>query len=444
MAFSTGLAGMRVFSYSAASVLGLLMVSNTLAPVLTTRSERAIVNAPSYLITAPIDGVVQGMTMNTGSRLRDGETVARIRNVSVDQAKLVELRLRVSEMTQEITQRNLRLKTFETQAAQLSDQVLRMQREVLGNLENELAINQTRIERLEATLGLAKGAAARQAKLQTAGIVSKTVAEDQLVTADIVQSQLDELQLGKRQLVERLNAARKGIIVGIDSGQVPTLQAEWRSATQAIALLKGEISTQEDGLRAVIAMRDAEEHRVSLLSETSVEVQGQSEVTTLAIEDGMAARAGDTLARAVRCDQRVIVAIFPERTASKLGPGTAMKISSPDWPEPVPAKVTSILPRTTDTEDTRYVLPFPPTERREFYVMIQPEAAPPQTGGMACGVGAWVTAELQEGTLPQLSAGVRGLLDTALAAIKPNSALAASEDTAFPRHEIAHDVASGL
>lgn len=65
---SSSLAEVRVFSYSIAGVLGLLLASSATGPIFSARSERAIINAPVELITAPIDGILTEMSLEPDRR----------------------------------------------------------------------------------------------------------------------------------------------------------------------------------------------------------------------------------------------------------------------------------------------------------------------------------------------------------------------------------------
>ena len=94
--------GMRVFSFSAAGVLGLLLVSGSMPAVLSDSTDRAIIDAPVDLITSPIKGVVSSLTINPGDPVAAGQSLAVVQDNAVDPAKLIELNLKAAELDSRI------------------------------------------------------------------------------------------------------------------------------------------------------------------------------------------------------------------------------------------------------------------------------------------------------------------------------------------------------
>ena len=60
---------LRVSSLAVAGVLALLLLNAVVPPIIADQSDRAVVNAPVTLLTAPIEGEIDSLTMSPGHAL---------------------------------------------------------------------------------------------------------------------------------------------------------------------------------------------------------------------------------------------------------------------------------------------------------------------------------------------------------------------------------------
>src|ERR1700712_2764005 len=82
---------LRASSLVVASILSLLMITTVVPPIVADQSDRAVVNAPITLLTAPIDGEIDSMSGSAGRSVRAGESLARITNVRLDRGTLISI-----------------------------------------------------------------------------------------------------------------------------------------------------------------------------------------------------------------------------------------------------------------------------------------------------------------------------------------------------------------
>jgi hypothetical protein len=61
---------LRVSSLVVASILSLLLINAVVPPIVADQSDRAVVNAPVTLLTAPIDGEIDSLTLAPVTRLK--------------------------------------------------------------------------------------------------------------------------------------------------------------------------------------------------------------------------------------------------------------------------------------------------------------------------------------------------------------------------------------
>src|ERR1700682_6843766 len=82
---------LRASSLVVASVLSLLMITTVVPPIVADQSDRAVVNAPITLLTAPIEGEIDSLTISPGHTVEAGDSLARISNVRLDRGTLISL-----------------------------------------------------------------------------------------------------------------------------------------------------------------------------------------------------------------------------------------------------------------------------------------------------------------------------------------------------------------
>jgi hypothetical protein len=93
---------LRLSSLGVASVLSLLLINAVVPPIVADQSDRAVVNAPVTLLTAPIDGEIDSLTMSPGHAAEAGDALARISNVRLDRGTLISLQEKAGDAREKI------------------------------------------------------------------------------------------------------------------------------------------------------------------------------------------------------------------------------------------------------------------------------------------------------------------------------------------------------
>src|SRR5438046_10713019 len=82
---------LRVSAIGVAGLLSALMITAVAPPLVADQSDRAVVNAPVTLLTAPISGEIDALSAAPGSDVRSGDMLAQISNSRLDRATLISL-----------------------------------------------------------------------------------------------------------------------------------------------------------------------------------------------------------------------------------------------------------------------------------------------------------------------------------------------------------------
>jgi len=401
----------RVGAYSVATVLAVLMTSATLPPLLADQSDRAVINAPITLLTAPISGEVPQVLGRVGQRLEPGEAVANIHNGRVDKTTLIQLDGKVEELQGSLLATRQKKDADNKYVAALDAEIRRQADQTVGRLESEVAEARARVSSADAE-GLARKAVVdRQQSLINRDVVSATIVRpaEQHYAAARFDKDAEVARLNQR--IAQLDGLKKGIFVGNELNSLAVLAQKRRDLAfdaQRMAIEESQLAVTLKGQQALL---DAERKRHASLSDATLRATNGGVILNLGVAPGRHVSPGDLVATLVDCEQAFVVGIFSYRQAQELAVGTPVRVSASGEQAPRRGTVSEILPKTNDKTDEQYAVPFPPTERREMYVLVglDKDSAPagatvPATARTSpCQVGQWVTVTRENGWIPSAS-----------------------------------------
>ncbi len=401
---------LRVSSLVVASILSLLLINAVVPPIVADQSDRAVVNAPVTLLTAPIDGEIDSLTISPGHAVEAGDSLARISNVRLDRGTLISLEERAGDA---------REKLAATQAKKDSDRAYlkSLDSEIADQIEQLKAQFQSQIVELRARVAQSESLSAEKKALvdRQSDMVARDAASTYMLkpTAQQYSAALhnaDAENAKLNQKIVQLDALEKGIYVGDDLIAIGNLVQKRRD----IDLDEKRMEIEEKELSAVLEdhqrLIDKEQKRLDTLAAANVRVTTAGNILNVGAAPGRHVNAGDTLASLVDCDKRFVVAIFSYRQGQSMKVGTSVRVDGASFGSGI---VTAVLPKTSDKIDERFAVPFPQTERRELYAIIapdnrtggtvHPEAAAQREQPTPCTVGQWVTVTKDDGIVPSMS-----------------------------------------
>ena len=401
---------LRVSSLAVASILSLLLVNAVVPPIVADQSDRAVVDAPVALLTAPIDGEIESLTMSPGHAVEAGDTLARISNVRLDRTTLISLEEKASDA---------REKLAAAQGKKDSDRAyLKMTDSEIANQAEQLKVQfQSQIVELRARVAQSESQSAEKKALvdRQSDMVARDAASmymlkptTQQYSAALHNADAENAKLNQK--IAQLDALEKGIYVGDDLIAVGSLVQKRRD----IDLDEKRMEIEEKQLSAVLEdlqrLIDTERKRLDTLAEANVRVTTTGNILNVGAAPGRHVNAGDSLASLVDCDKRFVVAIFSYRQGQSMKVGTRVRVDGASFGSGI---VTAVLPKTSDKIDDRFAVPFPQTERRELYAIIAPdsrtagavhaESAVQHEQPASCNVGQWVTVTKDDGIVPSMS-----------------------------------------
>ncbi|WP_439399587.1 HlyD family secretion protein [Bradyrhizobium sp. PMVTL-01] len=400
---------LRASSLLIAGVLSVLLVSAVVPPIIADQSDRAVVNAPLTLLTAPIDGEIGSLSKQIGNAVEPGNSLALISNARVDKSALIALEQKTSDA---------RAKLEATKQKKISDKayVKALNSEIDGQTAMLQAQFQSQIVALRAKVAESDSLSQAKKSLvdRQSTLVARNAASMDMLnptkaqySAALHNADVDRAKLNQK--IAQLESLQKGIYVGDDLVSTGTLIQKRRDIELDATRMEIEENELSAALRDQQALVDRERQRIASLSGADVVISTPGTILTMGVTPGRRVTAGDALASLVDCNKRFVVAIFSYRQAESMKVGTRVRIDNADFKS---GTVESILPKTTDKVDERYAVPFPQTERRELYAIIAPDEAgsgAAKFGPAAssettpCTVGQWVTVTKDKALVPSLS-----------------------------------------
>ena len=407
---------LRVSSLVVAGILSLLLINAVVPPIVADQSDRAVVNAPITLLTAPIDGEIDSVTMSPGHAVEAGDSLARISNVRLDRGTLISLEEKAGEAREKLaaTQGNKQsdlayLKTIDSEIASQTDQLK-------AQFQSQIAELRARVAQSESMSAEKKALVDRQSDMVARDAASTYMLKPTAQQYSAALHNADAENAKLNQKIAQLDALQKGIYVGDDLIAIGNLVQKRRD----IDLDEKRMEIEEKELFAVLEdhqrLIDKEQKRLDTLAAANVRVTTAGNILNVGAAPGRHVNAGDSLASLVDCEKRFVVAIFSYRQGQSMQVGTHVRVDGASFGS---GMVSAVLPKTSDKIDDRFAVPFPQTERRELYAIItpdtrtddtvHPEAAAQREQSTPCTVGQWVTVTKDDGIIPSVSVTWRRL-----------------------------------
>ncbi|TGD94928.1 HlyD family efflux transporter periplasmic adaptor subunit [Methylobacterium nonmethylotrophicum] len=412
----------RLSAYSVATVLALLMTTATLPPLLADQSDRAVINAPISLLTAPIAGEMTRVSASIGQTLRPGETVAQIHNARVDRTTLIALDSKVEELRGSLLAARQKKDSDNAYVAALDLEIRRQIEQMLAKLDGEVAEARARLAAADAEGQSTQAVVRRQQDMVERNNASIDLLRPTQHKLEAARFEKDAEAAKLTQKLAELGALKKNVFVGNQSNSLAVLTQKRRDLAFDAQRLAIEETQLAASLTSLQGLQASERMRLDSLTDARMQAANGGVVLSLGAAQGRHVSPGDSVATLVDCEQAFAVGIFSYRQAQDLAVGTTVRISAAGTTIPQRGWVSEILPKTSDRTDQQYAVPFPQTERREMYVLVSldPTSAPaveaaeisgpaaadvPQAARRTtpCSVGQWVTITRENGWIPSAS-----------------------------------------
>src|ERR1700716_866554 len=401
---------LRVSSLVVASILSLLLLNAVVPPIVADQSDRAVVNAPITLLTAPIDGEIDSLTINPGHAVEAGDALARISNVRLDRGTLISLQEKAAEAREKLAAAVANKNSDRAYLKSLDADIATQIEQLKAQFQSQIAELRARVAESDSLSSAKKALVERQSDMVAHNAASMDMLKPTTHQYSAALHNVDAENAKLNQKISQLDALGKGIYVGDDLIAIGTLVQKRRD----VDLDEKRMEIEEKETSAVLEdhqrLIDVEQKRLDTLAQANVRVTAAGNILNVGAGPGRHVNAADTLASLVDCDKRFVVAIFSYRQGQSMKVGTRVRVDGASFGSGI---VTAVLPKTSDKVVDSYAIPFPQTERRDLYAVITPDnrtdgTVPPEVAAQrgeptSCNVGQWVTVTKDDGIIPSMS-----------------------------------------
>src|SRR5437899_4770909 len=219
---------LRVSSLAVASILSLLLVNAVVPPIVADQSDRAVVNAPVALLTAPIDGEVESLTRNPGHAVEAGDTLARISNVRLDRTTLISLEEKASDAREKLAAAQGKKDSDRAYLKMTDSEIANQAEQLKVQFQSQIAELRARVAQLESQSAEKKALVDRQSDMVARDAASTYMLKPTTQQYSAALHNADTENAKINQKVAQLDALEKGIYVGDDLIEVGNLVQKWR------------------------------------------------------------------------------------------------------------------------------------------------------------------------------------------------------------------------
>jgi multidrug resistance efflux pump len=397
------------------TILSILMMTAVMPPLVADQSDRAMVDAPITLLTAPIEGEIKTLSVPLDSSLRTDNLLARISNTRVDRGTLISLEDKVVDTREKLQSTQAKAVADRQYLASLDAEIADQTGQVTSQLRSQIVELRARVAESDALSAEKRALVDRQTNMVDRNAASMDMLRPTTQQYSATLHKADAARAKLDQKIGQLDALQQGIYIGDDLVTAATLAQKRRD----IDLDAKRMEIEEKELSAVLRDKqqliETERKRLAEMAAADIRIPTAGKILNVSATPGRLVKAGDSIASLIDCEKRFVVAIFSYRQGQSMAVGTRVRVEGTSFRAGV---VTEIIPKTSDRTDERFAVPFPQTERRELYAIIAPEDADRSTDVQkamdhdhpaSCTVGEWVTVTKDKGYVPSMSVTWRRL-----------------------------------
>jgi multidrug resistance efflux pump len=148
---------LRVSSLVVASLLSLLLINAVVPPIVADQSDRAVVNAPVTLLTSPIDGEIDALTVSPGRAVEAGDSLARISNVRLDRGTLISLEEKAADAREKLAATRAKKDSDRVYLKSLDSEIADQTEQLKAQFQSQIVELRARVAESESMSGEKKG-----------------------------------------------------------------------------------------------------------------------------------------------------------------------------------------------------------------------------------------------------------------------------------------------
>ena len=284
-----------------------------------------VVNAPKYLIRAPIEGVFRIANLGVGSRIVPGEAIATISNERVDDQLEAELSAKLLRLIREIAAQEVILREIDTFRERLLTRLDELRKTNIRKYDQLIMGSTERAAKLQLMTDSSFQDLQRFAMLAKAGVETPVRVDG--YRRVFIQNESDSktaARVASLTVIDK-EAAEKGYFLGENVWDVPYTQQrldEIVILSQQLALRSQVLEAEREEVTERLA---SERTRTALLRRLTIYSQSTAVVSALLAGDGFEVLKGEALMEVLDLSRTYLEATLPESRYERLRQGAQVR-----------------------------------------------------------------------------------------------------------------------
>ncbi|PDS31487.1 HlyD family secretion protein [Rhizobium phaseoli] len=357
-------------------VVGLLLLTLVTVVSLPTitgfTSLDGTVNARFAVVNAPIDGTIAEEPVKVGSPVKDGQSLAEIRNTRVNRAILASLEADRNTALDRVAALKKERDELSALREELSARLEVYRQTTIANLEREVEILRKKVEVSQAQDLVAQVDLDRRMALESKGILTQKLVEAARAAGAATGGEVEISNLTVDQLQQRLNAVRQGIFVfGDGQNDVPYSRQREDEVVVRINDLNSRIAENETRAGEVQKQLVQESSRVSSLESATATAPFDGVVWSRSIVNGSNVVLNNELIRLLDCRELFVDILVPEVNYDEIYPGLVAQVRLFGRSDVFKGTVISVRGSSALVETDSFAASLPPSTQRNARIRVR-------------------------------------------------------------------------
>ena len=207
---------LRVSSLVVASVLSLLIITSVVPPIVADQSDRAVINAPITLLTAPIDGEIESLSTSPGRSVAAGESLARISNTRLDRGTLITIEQKIADAREKLEATRAKKNSDREYIKSLDLEIANQAEQFKAQFQSQIIELRARVAEAVSLSGEKRALVNRQSDMVARNAASMDMLNPTKEQYSATLHKADAERAKLNQKISQLAALEKGIYVGDD------------------------------------------------------------------------------------------------------------------------------------------------------------------------------------------------------------------------------------
>ncbi|MGY5810977.1 HlyD family secretion protein [Rhizobium sp. LEGMi198b] len=337
-------------------------------------SRDGTVNARFAVVNSPIDGVIEGEPAKVGTPVKEGQTLADIKNPRVNRAILASLEADRNTARDRVVALKKERDELSGLREQLSKRLEIFKQATISNLEREVEILRKKVEVSQAQDLAAQVDLNRRMDLESKGILTQRMVDAARAAGAATGGEVEISNLTVDQLEQRLDAIRQGIFVfGDGQNDVPYSRQRQDDVIVRIGDLDSRIAENETRAAEVEKQLIEERNRVGNLESATATAPFDGVIWSRTIVNGSNVVLNNELMRLLDCRELFVDILVPEVDYDEIYPGLTAQVRLFGRTDVFDGTVVSVKGSSAAVESDSFAASLPASSQRNARIRVRLE-----------------------------------------------------------------------